>query len=71
MKCRVCGSNIGEGCIPKNWQICQSHYFNLLSAEDWKNIYRFYKLVYLPFIHSILVGAEERKKNEQRTTNHI
>ena len=67
MKCKVCGEELGIGCKPMNWQICQTHYYELLNVGDWKNIHQFNKIVYLPFLHLILSNAEEREARARIT----
>jgi hypothetical protein len=57
-QCPVCGCR--EGCEPTGGYLSDAP----LSADDWRRVYEFMRYVQMPFIHSIIANAVERKRNE-------
>ena len=57
--CKHCGQS--DGCKPVGGRLNDIQY---LSADDWAKVHWFLKYIQLPFIHRLVVEAEERAKVE-------
>lgn len=56
--CKYCGEEIG--CKPTGGML---NSVDALTVDDWAKIYEFEKFVVLPYIHTIILRAEERAGN--------
>jgi len=58
--CELCHGK--DGCIPTGKRLSES---NELTVEDWDAVYRFWKYIWLPFLHSVIMRARKRQSKER------
>jgi hypothetical protein len=60
--CDYCGST--DGCQPVGGKLADERD---LTADDWRQIHRFIKYCYLPFVHMVIMQARRRAKRKEST----
>ena len=67
--CELCGSD--DGCKPIDKRL---GFVKELNAQDWKEIYEHMRYAHLPFLHSVILRARQRKeieKHSRHASKHI
>ena len=60
--CPYCGGDGEKGCVYYGRTMGT---VEELSVEDWRQIYWFIHHVQLPFLHRLIINAQERARQEQ------